>query len=61
MTAPLNPAFAATFRPPVKEARRWLAAAPQDPARRRLNVSQAAPVDPPPEALRADFHAFCDP
>lgn len=47
---PLNPALAATFRPPVMEARRWLEAAP--PALPLLNVSQAAPVEPPPEPLR---------
>ncbi|MRX50337.1 aminotransferase [Paracoccus sp. S-4012] len=51
-TAPLNPALAATFRPPVMEARRWLAATPPDLTRPLLNVSQAAPVEPPPEPLR---------
>ncbi len=42
----------ATFPPPVMEARRWLEGVihPQD--RPLLNVSQAAPVDPPPLALR---------
>jgi len=52
MALPLNPAFAETFAPPVMEARRWLAETPQPAGRAILNVSQAAPVDPPPEALR---------
>lgn len=50
--APLNPALAATFAPPVMEARRWLAGASFPPDRLLINVSQAAPVDPPPLALR---------
>ena len=50
--APLNPALAATFAPPVMEARRWLAGATFPPDRPLINVSQAAPVDPPPMALR---------
>ncbi|AOZ69039.1 hypothetical protein LPB142_06640 [Rhodobacter xanthinilyticus] len=49
---PLNPAFAATFAPPVMEARRWLEGVAFPPERPLINVSQAAPVDPPPEALR---------
>lgn len=52
MTLPLNPALAATFRPPVMEARRWLEGVSFPPGRPLLNVSQAAPVDPPPEGLR---------
>ena len=52
MALPLNPAFAETFAPPVMEARRWLAETPQPAGRAILNVSQAAPIDPPPEALR---------
>ncbi|MFY0679884.1 MAG: aminotransferase [Thalassovita sp.] len=46
------PRTATTFSPPVMEARRWIAGKtfPQD--RPLINVSQAAPVDPPPEALR---------
>ncbi len=52
MTLPLNPAIAATFRPPVMEARRWLDGVSFAPDRPLINVSQAAPVDPPPEALR---------
>ena len=52
MTHPLNPAMAATEPPPVMEARRWLADATFTADRPLLNVSQAAPVDPPPLALR---------
>lgn len=49
---PLNPALAATFRPPVMEARRWLEGVRFPDDRPLINVSQAAPVDPPPEPLR---------
>ncbi|PJN94059.1 hypothetical protein CNY89_16745 [Amaricoccus sp. HAR-UPW-R2A-40] len=35
------------------EARRWVAAATFPPDRPLLNLSQAAPMDPPPEPLRA--------
>ena len=42
----------ATFPPPVMEARRWLAGVTHPDDRPLLNVSQAAPVDPPPAALR---------
>lgn len=52
MTLPLNPAMAATFAPPVMEARRWLEGVVFPPDRPLINVSQAAPVDPPPEPLR---------
>ena len=52
MTQPLNPAMAATFAPPVMEARRWLLGVTFPPERPLINVSQAAPVDPPPQALR---------
>ncbi len=49
---------AATFAPPVMEARRWLDGV-QFPADRPLiNVSQAAPVDPPPLALRQAMAEF---
>ena len=50
----LNPNLAATAVPPVPEARRW-AAAYDGRAGPLLNVSQAAPVDPPTEALRAEI------
>ncbi len=48
----LNPAFAATDAPPVMEARRWAMEATHPPGRPLINVSQAAPVDPPPPGLR---------
>ena len=41
-----------TFAPPVMEARRWLDGVTHPEDRPLINVSQAAPVDPPPEALR---------
>ena len=44
--------MAATEPPPVMEARRWIAGRSFAPDRPLLNVSQAAPVDPPPLALR---------
>ncbi len=52
MTVPLNPAMRATDPPPVMEARRWLDGVAFPPDRPLINVSQAAPVDPPPLALR---------
>ena len=42
---------AATFAPPVMEARRWLEGVNFPPDRPLINVSQAAPVDPPPAPL----------
>ena len=52
MTQPLNPAMAATDPPPVMEARRWLKGVTFPADRPLINVSQAAPVDPPPLGLR---------
>ena len=52
MTHPLNPAMAATDPPPVMEARRWLVGVDFPPHRPLINISQAAPVDLPPLALR---------
>ncbi|MFZ1728053.1 MAG: aminotransferase [Albidovulum sp.] len=52
MTLPLNPAMAATEAPPVMEARRWLEGVVFAPDRPLINVSQAAPIDPPHEGLR---------
>jgi aspartate/methionine/tyrosine aminotransferase len=57
MLHPLNPAMAGTEAPPVMEARRWIEGRSFPPDRPLLNVSQAAPVDPPPEALR---HAIAE-
>ena len=47
-----QPRTAATFRPPVMEARRWLDGVTHPANRPLINVSQAAPVDPPPQGLR---------
>ncbi len=52
MLSPLNPAMAATEPPPVMEARRWLAGMSFPPERPLINLSQAAPVQPPPLELR---------
>ena len=52
MTKPLNPAFALTDPPPVMEARRWLTGKTFAADRPLINVSQAAPVESPPLALR---------
>ncbi len=41
-----------TFAPPVMEARRWIAGKTFPADRPLLNVSQAAPVDPPPPPLQ---------
>ena len=49
----VNPDLAATLSPPVMEARRWIAETTFPPERPLLNLSQAAPVDPPPAPLRA--------
>jgi len=55
MIQPLNPAMEATFLPPVMEARRWLDGVVFPEGRPLINVSQAAPVDPPPLALRQEI------
>ena len=47
-----QPRTATTFAPPVMEARRWLDGVTHPHNRPLLNVSQAAPVDPPPAAMR---------
>lgn len=49
---PLNAQMAGTFAPPVMEARRWLEGMHFPAERPLLNVSQAAPIAPPPLALR---------
>ncbi len=46
------PRTATTFAPPVMEARRWLQGVEFPANRPLINVSQAAPVDPPPPSLR---------
>ncbi|MGI1663248.1 aminotransferase [Palleronia sp. KMU-117] len=52
MSLTLNRAMTATDAPPVMEARRWLDGVSFPPERPLINVSQAAPVAPPPEPLR---------
>ncbi|SDW41447.1 Aspartate/methionine/tyrosine aminotransferase [Litoreibacter albidus] len=54
----LNPNMAATSEPPVMEARRWIEGVEFAPDRPLINVSQAAPVDPPPAPLRAAMAQF---
>ncbi len=49
---PLSAGVAAACDPPVMEARRWIAGRAFPADRPLLNLSQAAPVDPPPEDLR---------
>ena len=49
---PLNPAVRSTTPPPVMEARRWLAETRLPEGLPLLNLSQAAPVDPPHPDLR---------
>lgn len=46
-----------TFAPPVMEARRWLDGVAFPAGRPLINVSQAAPVDPPTEGMRAAMAA----
>ncbi|WP_171207400.1 MULTISPECIES: aminotransferase [unclassified Ruegeria] len=48
----------ATFPPPVMEARRWLDGVTFSDDTPLINVSQAAPVDPPPLALRQAMAEF---
>lgn len=57
MSAGLNPNLVRTAAPPVMEARRWLAETVLPQGLPLLNLSQAAPVDPPPETLR---HAMAE-
>ena len=52
MTHPLNPAMAATFPPPVMEARRWLTGVTFPEHRPLINISQAAPVNIPHLGMR---------
>ncbi|WP_371154243.1 aminotransferase [Jannaschia sp. 2305UL9-9] len=52
MTQHINPQLAATLPPPVMEARRWIDGVTFPADRPLLNLSQAAPADPPPPPLR---------
>ena len=54
----LNPNMAATFPPPVMEARRWLEGVSFSDNQPLINVSQAAPVDPPPASMREAMAKF---
>ncbi len=54
----LNPNMAATFPPPVMEARRWLQGVTFSDNQPLINVSQAAPVDPPPASMREAMARF---
>lgn len=54
----IHPAMAGTEAPPVMEARRWIADVEFTAERPLLNVSQAAPVDVPPLALREAIARF---
>ncbi|MDA5094428.1 aminotransferase [Aliiroseovarius sp. KMU-50] len=52
MMPPINPNLSAAFPPPVMEARRWVEGKVFPSNAPLINVSQAAPIDPPPEGLR---------
>ncbi|WP_118132467.1 aminotransferase [Oceanicella sp. SM1341] len=54
-TAPFSRTIDATFPPPVMEARRWIAGRSFPAERPLLNLSQAAPVERPPLALREEI------
>ncbi|SMX50584.1 aminotransferase [Maliponia aquimaris] len=47
----------ATFFPPIPEAQRWLRGVAFPADRPLINLSQAAPADPPPPAMRAAMAA----
>ncbi|MCR9127774.1 MAG: aminotransferase [Rhodobacteraceae bacterium] len=49
------PRTATTFAPPVMEARRWLEGLRFSAENPLINVSQAAPVEAPPAAMRAEM------
>lgn len=51
----MTSATESTFSPPVMEARRWIDGVTFPDDRPLLNVSQAAPVDPPPAPLLAEM------
>ncbi|MBT8458863.1 MAG: aminotransferase class I/II-fold pyridoxal phosphate-dependent enzyme, partial [Boseongicola sp.] len=54
----IHPAMAGTEAPPVMEARRWIAGVEFPVERPLLNVSQAAPVEVPPLAMREAIARF---
>ena len=51
VSSPINPNLARVFAPPVMEAFRWVSETSFPADRPLLNLSQAAPVEPPPQAL----------
>ncbi|MGI3167694.1 aminotransferase [Pseudooceanicola sp. C21-150M6] len=46
---------ASTFASPIVESRKWLLESEQPAGRPLINVSQAAPVEPPPTAMRQEI------
>ena len=52
MTSPFNSFITNTFSPPVMEARNWLENTKLPDNLELMNLSQAAPVDPPPLEIR---------
>ncbi len=54
----IHPAMAGTQAPPVMEARRWVEGVVFPTDQPLLNVSQAAPVEPPPAPLREAIARF---
>ncbi|HUS54770.1 MAG TPA: aminotransferase [Thermohalobaculum sp.] len=51
MPTPINPNLARAIDPPIMEVLGWVRATSFPPDRPLINLSQAAPVDPPPPAL----------
>jgi len=51
VSAPINPNLAAALDPPIMEVQRWVRETRLPADRPLLNLSQAAPVEPPPAAL----------
>ncbi len=54
----MNPLIEAASNPPVMVAQRWLSEIERKPGAALLNLSQAAPVAPPPERLRREIARF---
>ena len=52
MTYPLNPFIKKTFYPPIIEAYKWLENTTLPSNLKLMNLSQAAPTDPPPKEIR---------
>jgi aspartate/methionine/tyrosine aminotransferase len=51
LPGPINANLAGALDPPIMEAQRWVRETTFPPHRPLLNLSQAAPVEPPPEPL----------